>query len=113
MKKFLIAAAFAVISTTALAHSPLQSATPADGASIAEAPTEMVLVFRGGIRLTRVTLSHNDNATQDLDLSGQKEFVDRHTIALPDAGNGAYVLEWRGLSDDGHALDGTLVYYVE
>lgn len=98
--------------TSAIAHSPLKVTEPANETTISAVPNEVSLGFKGGIRLTRVTVTHADNDTQDLDLSGFSGFISEYSIPMNSQGAGLYVIEWRGLGDDGHALNGSFSFTV-
>lgn len=113
MKSVLLAGIFAAWATGAVAHSPLSGTTPANEATIAVMPSEVVLDFKGDIRLTRLTMSHADQPSVDLDLSGFKGFISDYAIPVPSMGKGQYVIEWRGLGADGHALNGAFSFKVE
>ncbi|WP_411889377.1 copper resistance protein CopC [Yoonia sp. SDW83-1] len=113
MKYFLLAAFLGIFASGALAHSPLENTNPLDQSSIAVAPEELQLNFRGGMRLTRVTATHDDGEAFDLDLAGQTGFVSDYSLIFPDQGAGVYVIVWRGLGDDGHAQTGEFTFTVE
>ena len=113
MKKSIFAGMIAIWATGAIAHSPLDATLPADAAIVAEAPSEIILDFKGNIRLTRVTMSYAQETSVDLDLSGHDGFISDYTIPLEAMGRGDYVIAWRGLGDDGHALNGTFTFTVE
>ncbi|AXI46514.1 copper resistance protein CopC [Sulfitobacter sp. SK012] len=113
MKNILIAGMICVWATTGLAHSPLHGTTPANEASVAEAPTELLLDFKGDIRLTRVTMTHADHDSVDLDLSGNSGFISDYSVPMQPNGSGTYVIDWRGLGSDGHALNGTFSFTAE
>ncbi|WP_415401375.1 copper resistance CopC family protein [Tateyamaria sp. SN3-11] len=113
MKYITRAALLLVWATSALAHSPLQATTPADGAAIAQAPSEIVLDFKGNIRLTRVTVAHADQPGADLDLGEVSGFRAGYALPMAPMGAGTYVIEWRGLGDDGHPMNGAFSFTVE
>lgn len=113
MKKSIFAVMSAIWATGAIAHSPLDATLPADEAIVAKAPSEIILDFKGDIRLTRVTMSYAEDTSVDLDLSGHDGFISDYTIPLEAMGRGDYVIAWRGLGDDGHALNGTFTFTVE
>lgn len=113
MKKILLAGLIGVWATGAMAHSPLNGTTPANEAVVAEVPTDVLLDFKGDIRLTRVTMTHADHAGVDLDLSGHDGFIPEYAIPMQAMGSGDYVIDWRGLGVDGHALNGTFTFNVE
>ena len=113
MKKILLAGLLGIWATSAVAHSPLESTTPANEAVIAQVPADVVLDFKGAIRLTRVTMTHADTDAIDLDLSGHKGFITDYAIPLKAMGSGTYSIAWRGLGIDGHALDGAFNFVVQ
>ena len=113
MKTFLLAGMIGIWATGAMAHSPLDATTPANEATVAEMPTEVLMDFKGDIRLTRVTITHADTHSMDMDLGEQTAFTQEFALPMHDMGAGVYVVEWRGLGDDGHALNGTFSFIVE
>ncbi len=112
MKKIFLTSLMVVWSTSASAHSLLEATVPAHEAVIAEVPRELILDFKGYIRLTRVTLTHAEQSA-DLDLDGFSGFISNYTIPLESMGAGMYQIEWRGLGDDGHPMNGTFSFTVE
>lgn len=98
--------------TSAFAHSPLQKSMPANDAIIAEVPSEIALDFKGDIRLTRVTMTHAAHEA-DLDIDGLSTFQSDYTIPMQPMGPGTYQIEWRGLGDDGHPMNGSFSFTVE
>ena len=113
MKNFLRAAMIGIWATGAMAHSPLDRTSPANEATVAEMPTEVLMDFKGDIRLTRVSITHADKHSMDMDLGEQTSFTQEFTLPMHDMGAGVYVIEWRGLGADGHALKGTFSFTVE
>lgn len=113
MKKILIAALIGIFATSAGAHSPLDGTTPANEATVAEMPSEVRLDFKSEIRLTRVTMTYADHPSVDLDLSGHDGFISDYSLPTEPMGNGSYVIAWRGLGADGHALNGSFYFTVE
>jgi methionine-rich copper-binding protein CopC len=113
MKNALLAGMIVVWATAALAHSPLEATTPTDRAIITEVPSEVLLEFKDDMRLTRMTMTHADHAGVDLDISGHDGFISDYAIPMQSMGSGDYVIEWRGLGDDGHAMTGTFSFSVE
>lgn len=99
--------------TAALAHSLLETTSPAHEATLTETPIEIVMHFTSGIRLTRVSMVHTDETRVDLNLSEFRDFISDYTIPVEPMGAGAYQVEWRGLGDDGHALSGSFAFTVE
>ena len=113
MKIILCAGAIAIWATTAVAHSPLDGTTPANGSIVSEMLVEVLMDFKGDIRLTRVILTHAGSSAVNMELGEQKTFTQEFTLPMQDMGPGTYVVEWRGLGADGHALNGTFSFTVK
>jgi methionine-rich copper-binding protein CopC len=113
MKEILLAVVVGLWATAAIAHSPLEATTPADQSIITEMPLELFLNFKNTIRLTRVVMTNSDKPGIDLDLDGNKKFLSEHRIPVPPMGGGIYLIEWRGLGADGHALKGSFGFSVK
>jgi len=113
MKKILLAGMIGMWATGAMAHSPLDGTTPANETTVTEMPAEVLMDFRGDIRLTRVSITHADTHSMEMDLGDQTAFAQEFILPMHDMGAGLYVVEWRGLGSDGHALNGTFSFTVE
>ena len=112
MKKLLLTAMIGMWATGALAHSPLKATTPAHETSVSEVPSEISFDFKGKIRLTRVTMTHGDHPSVDLDLGDVNGFISDYVIPIQPMGSGVYLIEWRGLGADGHAMTGAFNFTV-
>lgn len=99
--------------TGAFAHSPLEVTIPANESVIAEVPSEISMDFKGDIRLTRVSITHADHPSVDLDLDSFDGFISDYAIPLQPMGSGVYLIEWRGLGADGHPMNGSFSFTVE
>ncbi len=113
MKTILLAGMIGIWATGAMAHSPLDATTPANEAAVTEMPTEVLMGFKGDIRLTRVVITHADTHSMDMDLGEQTAFTQEFALPMHDMGTGTYMIEWRGLGVDGHALNGSFSFTVE
>ena len=113
MRTILCAWVIGIWATSAIAHSPLDQTTPANEATVAQIPTEVLMDFKGDIRLTRVAITHADTHSKEMDLGDQTAFMQEFALPMHDMGSGEYVIEWRGLGADGHALNGTFSFNVE
>ncbi len=102
-----------VTATVAMAHSPVQRTTPVDGAVIDQVPSEISLVFGRKIRLTRVDWQLNGDQMGTVDLGAAGEFTTEIVLPFDAAGPGAYQIDWRGLSEDGHPQMGSFSFTVE
>lgn len=104
-----------MIPAVAWAHSPLKSTQPADKAKLAELPAGISMVFGKPARLTKVTLSHtsgDETSDQRLKLPSKK-FQKTFQLTPSFEGVGTYEVNWRALSEDGHALKGAFSFTVE
>lgn len=104
-------AALLFASSLAHAHSELTSSMPADKASVATAPKEVMLHFSEPVRLTAVSVTRSGGVKQDLSgLPGEraKDLV----VATPGLGDGQYEVTWRALSGDSHVMTGTFSFSV-
>ncbi|NOC83614.1 copper resistance CopC family protein [Ruegeria sp. HKCCD6428] len=113
MKKIMTFALMVALANGALAHSKIEETTPANGATITTVPAEIGLNFSKNIRLTRIEMAHEEHSAVSLDLGDQTSFDQAFTIPLPSNGTGTYVIEWRGLGEDGHAMQGAFSFTVE
>lgn len=102
--------------SVALAHVELASSTPADGATLTEAPGEVRLVFSGELNPDGSTLTVTD---ADGTVVGEGELdlaiADRNEVAGSVAINegGTYTVTWSAASLDGHVEEGVLTFSVE
>jgi methionine-rich copper-binding protein CopC len=113
MKKLLnvIALSAALVAAAALAHTELSQTVPADKAVLETAPKEVMLHFTEAVRLTSVALRKDGDAVAEL---GPLPAGKSQHFAVParELSAGAYTVEWRALSDDGHALRGAFGFTV-
>ncbi len=106
------AVAFVLLAMTpAAAHDELVSTDPADGATVDVAPDQVVLTFtRPALELgTEVLVTGPDGAAVS---EGPARLVDA-TVVQPLAASrpaGAYRVDWRVTSEDGHPISGTLAF---
>ena len=113
MKPIVLAILIGIFSTPVSAHSKLASTVPADGAVVSLAPEVLSLRFAKAIRLVRVDMTHKGQPAAALDLGQQTGFVTEFSVPVPDRGDGQYLIEWRGLGVDGHAMQGTIRFQVK
>jgi methionine-rich copper-binding protein CopC len=110
---FIIAGIF-FFSTYSLAHSPLKSTSPEDGAMLNDAPKVIQFTFAKPARVVKVVLKHKNDDTFDevkLDLPN-KDMVEELQLSPQFTGSGEYKVEWRALSEDGHAIKGDFSFFV-
>ena len=97
----------------AAAHNVLISSSPADGASVPQTPTAVVLTFNEpAISMgTQVLVSGPTGDVQQ----GSPRLVDNTVTQdlAPGAAAGVYTVTWRVTSLDGHPVSGTLAFTAQ
>ena len=109
----LIPAIALALATTggALAHSKSETTTPADGASV-EAVEALEMRFDGPMRIIKVTLTSNDEGIEVERETGMEPVTEFRAVPASDLAPGAYEVEWRGMSADGHPMQGAFGFTV-
>lgn len=117
MTKLLSAAAIAIaLAGPAFAHSPVNTSDPANGATLTEVPQTLTLTLAEPGRFMKVEVTHTTvdgsaSHTAELDIPS-RVMTDEMDFVPPSMGAGTYLVEWRVLGQDGHAMDGTVTYMV-
>lgn len=107
-----VAAAVFLAAQPLLAHSAKESTSPADGAVLSGAPSAIELTFDSPMRLTMFRLTDAGGTEFDVSRSDDMAPV-THFQAIPAALQpGAYTVEWRGLSGDGHPMQGSFSFEI-
>jgi methionine-rich copper-binding protein CopC len=98
---------------SAEAHAALQSITPADGARLAQAPTQVVLTFDEAVSTSFATVTVSDPAGKPVTQGAATVdgAVVTQTLA-PGLGAGQYVVAFRVVSDDGHPISERTTFTV-
>ena len=111
----IILLSFLWLLTSAMAHSPLKSTSPENKATVNAVPTEITINFGKPARLTKVTLIHStsDKTHSDKVALPSKKFEKSFKLIPEFRGAGKYQVDWRALSNDGHALKGSFTFSVE
>jgi methionine-rich copper-binding protein CopC len=114
IRGFVIAAALAD-AAAAYAHAHLDRASPAAGATLAVAPTEVTLRFTQQLEPKFSTIAVRDAAGKQVDkgdshLGGEDLTVLK--VSLQPLGSGSYKVEWRVISVDTHATKGEYTFRV-
>lgn len=109
----LLLAVVLVWASPASAHNVLRSSTPADGAVVATPPSDVHLVFDQSV----VTLGTEIAVTGPAGpVPLEPPVVDGETVTqpLPDGlPAGAYTVDWRATSADGHPVSGSIGFTAE
>ena len=97
--------------TSALAHSKSETTTPADGATV-EAVEALEMRFDGPMRIIKVTMTAGDEVIEIERETGMEPVTEFRAVPASDLTPGAYEVEWRGMSADGHPMQGSFGFTV-
>ena len=111
IRTLLLAATFALTGTSAFAHSRAETTTPADGATVG-AVEAIVMRFDGPMRIVKVTLTTDDEELEIERETGMEPVTEFRAVPASDLTPGEYEVEWRGMSADGHPMQGAFGFTV-
>jgi methionine-rich copper-binding protein CopC len=94
-----------------LAHAPKTGSVPEDKAVLSESPASIDVSFASPMRLTKVTLA--SNGTEEKLEIAPKSFATTFSLPVQALANGDYTVEWRGMSEDGHVMDGSFTFTIK
>ena len=110
----LVAASAAAFASRPAMHASLVSSEPAAKSHLATAPARIRLVFSEPIegKLSRITLARSGGTPFAVPAAGDPRDV--HAVIAPSDSltPGAYKLEWRIVSADGHPVDGNFAFAI-
>jgi len=96
----------------ATAHSRAETTVPANGEVVAAAPAMITISFDKPMRVTLIELTNADGDAFALERTDEMKPVTHFEAAPPDLPAGSYTVNWRGLSEDGHAMSGRFTFEV-
>lgn len=112
MKQIILALVAALaMATAALAHSKAEDTTPAGGATV-EAVEVIELRFDDPMRVTAIALTGPDGELDITRETGLDPVTEFWAMPPEDMPAGAYTVDWRGLSSDGHPMQGSFDFTV-
>jgi copper resistance protein C len=110
--KWLVAPVLMAFALQAHAHTHLKSAVPAKDSTVAEAPSNIVLTFSGPARLTALTVTRQDGSDEKKISPLPAEPAATLTVPAPKLTAGQYLVNWRVVGADGHAMSGKFSFTV-
>ena len=98
----------------AAAHATLISTTPGNGASLDQAPEQLVLRFDEPVETVSETVRVFDATGRPIAVGSIEQIGERVIVAKLNDGlpNGTYAVAWRFVSADSHPLRGAFVFSV-
>ena len=111
IRTLLLATTIALTGMSAFAHSKSETTTPVDGATV-EAVETIVMRFDGPMRIIKVTLTADDGELEVERETGMEPVTEFRAVPASDLAPGEYEVEWRGMSADGHPMQGAFGFTV-
>ena len=100
-----------VLSSSILAHTGIESSSPANGAKLSEAPQAIDLIFKGPVRLLKIEVKDaRGNLVNLAPLSSDAEPSKKFSLTLPDLQASAYKVNWMIAGADGHKIKGKFAF---
>jgi methionine-rich copper-binding protein CopC len=103
--------AAALVPGLAMAHAHLLVTVPVDKSVILAMPAQVSLQFTEAVRITALSIEKKGGKDKVVLKAPADARATVHADA-PKLKAGAYLLNWRGLSDDGHVTSGTVHFTV-
>jgi methionine-rich copper-binding protein CopC len=95
----------------AAAHTTLESSTPPTGARVEQSPPVIEMKFHHPVNLTSVVLIDASKAERKLEFTPHSAAT-AFQLPTPQLAAGHNEIKWKGLSQDGHVVTGSLTYEV-
>ena len=116
MKKTLTLATLMMTAAAAFAHAKLQTSAPADGTTVAAAPSELRLTYNEPVEVSMSTVKIT--GPSDVAIATDKVAADPTSDktlvqALPKLAPGDYRVQWNTMGHDGHHTKGEIHFTVK
>jgi copper resistance protein C len=108
---FLLTLAALAPTFEASAHTTLESSTPPAGAKLEQSPPVIEMKFHHPLNLTSVILVDASKAERKLEFAPHAAAT-AFQLPTPQLAAGHNEIKWKGLSQDGHVVTGSLSYEV-
>ena len=112
MFRILLAATVALSSAPGFAHSKSETTTPMDGATV-DAVEVLEMRFDDPMRIIAVTLTSEGDELEIERDTGMEPVTEFRAVPASDLMPGTYEVEWRGMSADGHPMQGGFGFTIE
>ncbi|QUG41823.1 copper resistance protein CopC [Psychrobacillus sp. INOP01] len=102
-----------LFSNSALAHTGLESSTPAQGSTVTEKVNEITLTFLTKIEETSsFTLTNSSNDSIDVEGITVNDHIMTGNV-IESLENGAYQINWKIIGADGHPMEGVIDFVLD
>jgi len=114
LKPYLIGLAICLLSAVgALAHSTMNSSTPAEGSTAAAGLSEITLGFSKPVRLMLVKVRNADRKTGiEADFKPASQYSATFPFKVAPLETGRHQVTWTAIAKDGHVMKGTLTFKI-
>lgn len=107
-----ISASLVLNAGAALAHSKGMMTMPSNGQTVGANTKVMHLMFTDPMQITTVTIKTPDGKTYKINGPAANQAVKTWEGSLPKLAPGNYKVDWRGMSPDGHPMNGSFAFKV-
>jgi methionine-rich copper-binding protein CopC len=94
------------------AHTKKEATQPADGAVLAASPEVIGMTFNTPMRVTLLSLTDQDGTKHTLTRTDNMQPGSQFIAEPPALPAGEYKIDWRGLSADGHPMQGAFSFEI-
>lgn len=112
IRNTIIIAAVAISTTSAFAHTTLQSSNPTANAKVT-APKNLKLSFGEPVMLMGLTLTDAKQNILALSFRATSDMKKSYVIELPTLAKSTYTVKWTIMGDDGHNMSGQYKFTVK
>lgn len=95
------------------AHSSKEIVTPAENAAVAGSPPAIAMEFDSAMRITQISLTDAAGKAYALSRTDRMQPVELFSAAPQALLPGQYTVKWRGISLDGHTMEGGWSFSVK
>lgn len=96
----------------AFAHGGMMETSIHDNASFAQAPADFKVTFQHDSAITSLMLMTADRKMIAINFKPSRTLGKEFTIPLPRLERGTYMLSWKSMAKDGHAMPGAVRFTV-
>ncbi|MDE2421164.1 MAG: copper resistance protein CopC [Gammaproteobacteria bacterium] len=112
VRNAVIVSAVAITTTSAFAHTTLQSAIPAVNSKVT-APSKLTLTFGEPVMLMGLKLTNAQKKNVPLNFKVSSVMNKSFEIAVPKLAKSTYTESWTIMGDDGHNMSGSFQFTVK
>lgn len=97
----------------AYAHSTKQKTAPADGSVLLAPPSSIGMSFDMPMRVTMIKLTDSHGDEHQVKRTDNMAPLTDFAASPESLEPGEYTVKWRGLAEDGHAMEGSFSFKIE